>query len=169
LCKEYLFSKIPLPAEKIHHVDESQIDDTEELADSYEQDLVKTFANKSAIKLPAFDLLLLGMGPDGHTCSLFPSHPLLCETDAWVAPITDSPKPPPHRITLTLPVITNAKKIAFVVAGEEKKDVLKIVMEDPDLGLPCSLVNISGGERVYWFVDSAAAQSTVYPAKEYKL
>jgi 6-phosphogluconolactonase len=127
------------------------------------------FANRSAVKIPVFDLLLLGMGPDGHTCSLFPGHALLNETNGWVAPVTDSPKPPPNRITLTLPVITHSHKIAFYAAGGEKKDILKTIMEDPDQGLPCSLVNVAGGEKVFWFVDAAAAQNTLHPKKEYKL
>jgi 6-phosphogluconolactonase len=169
VCNEHFFSKVPLPAKNIHHIDESLISDPQELADSYEQELVKVFANKSTVKIPLFDLLLLGMGPDGHTCSLFPGHALLNETNGWVAPVTDSPKPPPNRITLTLPVVTHAHRIAFVVAGAEKKEILKTVMEEPDNGLPCSLVNVSGGEKVYWFVDSDAVQSTIYPKKEYKL
>ena len=169
ICNEYIFSKIPIPAEKIHHIDEGLIFDTQELADAYEQELVKIFAYGSAVKFPGFDLLLLGMGPDGHTCSLFPGHALLNENTRWVAPITNSPKPPPNRITLTLPVVAHAHKIAFVASGAEKKDVLKTIMEDPDQGLPCSLVNVNGGEKVYWFVDSAAAQGTLYPKKEYRL
>ncbi len=169
LCEDHLFSKLPIPHEKIHTIDEAYLDDVQELSDQYEQELVKCFANKSSVKTPAFDLLLLGMGPDGHTCSLFPGHALLNETDGWVAPITDSPKPPPKRITLLLHVVTHAHRIAYVVAGAEKKDILKTIMEDPDKGLPCSLVNIGGGEKVFWFVDHDAAQNTLYPKKEYKL
>jgi 6-phosphogluconolactonase len=169
LCNEHFFSKVSIPAEKIHTIDESLISDPQELSDSYEQELVKVFANKSSVKTPVFDLLLLGMGPDGHTCSLFPGHALLNETTGWVAPITDSPKPPPVRITLLLPVVTHAHKIAYVVAGAEKKDILKTVLEDPDKGLPCSLVNVGGGEKVFWFVDHDAAQNTLHPKKEYKL
>lgn len=169
LCDDYLFSKIDIPAENIHTINEELIGDVEALADAYEQELVRCFANKSSVKTPAFDLLLLGMGPDGHTCSLFPGHALLNETDGWVASITDSPKPPPTRITLLLHVVTHAHRIAYVVSGEEKKDILKTIMEDPDKGLPCSLVNVGGGEKVFWFVDSAAAQSTLHPKKEYKL
>lgn len=169
LCNEHFFSKVSIPAEKIHTIDESLISDPQELSDSYEQELVKVFANKSSVKTPVFDLLLLGMGPDGHTCSLFPGHALLNETTGWVAPITDSPKPPPVRITLLLPVVTHAHKIAYVVAGAEKKDILKTVLEDPDQGLPCSLVNVGGGEKVFWFVDHDAAQNTLHPKKEYKL
>lgn len=79
-----------------------------------------------ADELPRFDLLLLGMGPDGHTCSLFPGHKLLEVKDVWVAPIVDSPKPPPQRITLTLPVVNNAKNCLFAVSGESKADMVKV-------------------------------------------
>lgn len=80
------------------------------------------------------------MGPDGHTCSLFPGHELLQEKDRWVAPIEDSPKPPAKRITVSLPVLNHAHRVAFVLAGEGKQDTLAQVMDQPELGLPASLV-----------------------------
>ncbi|KRT78144.1 hypothetical protein AMK59_8095, partial [Oryctes borbonicus] len=88
-----------------------------EAAAEYIQQMEQYFQRGS---LPDFDLLLLGMGPDGHVCSLFPGHKLLDEKDVWVAPIEDSPKPPPCRITLTFPVINNARNCVFVATGEEK-------------------------------------------------
>lgn len=89
----------------------------------YIEKLEKHFG-KNAI--PEFDLLLLGMGPDGHTCSLFPGHQLLNETTSWVCAITDSPKPPPERITLTFPVINNAKCCVFAISGASKADMVKV-------------------------------------------
>jgi 6-phosphogluconolactonase len=129
LLKAELLDKIPegeaQPA--VHPIDPAHLEDTQELADQYEQTLVSSFANRDSVRLPIFDLLLLGCGPDGHTCSLFPSHPLLRETSAWVAPIEDSPKPPPRRITLTLPVVTHAVRIAFVATGAGKKEIMKSI------------------------------------------
>ncbi|TAQ87991.1 hypothetical protein B7494_g3695 [Chlorociboria aeruginascens] len=148
LLKTELLDKIPETMGKpvVHPIDVKQLDDVQELADQYEQLLVRSFASRDSVKLPIFDLLLLGCGPDGHTCSLFPGHELLRETAAWVAPIEDSPKPPPKRITLTLPVVTHGVRVAFVATGAGKKEILKEIFEQGN-GLPCALVNEGAGER----------------------
>ncbi len=165
-----LLSKLPPDAGTpiVRTIDESQLDDTQELADCYEQVLVQSFASRDSVRLPIFDLLLLGCGPDGHTCSLFPGHELLRETSAWVAPIQDSPKPPPRRITLTLPVVTHAVSVAFVATGSGKKGILKQIFDDDD-GLPCALVNQGTGDRCSWFVDNAAVEGVSFPRRGYNL
>lgn len=165
LLKAELLDKIPadLGQPRVHPIDVAHLDDAQELADQYEQTLVTSFASRDSVRLPIFDLLLLGCGPDGHTCSLFPGHELLRETNAWVAPIEDSPKPPPRRITLTLPVVTHGVKVAFVATGAGKKDIMKQIFEQPATGLPCSLVNEGAGDRSSWFVDNPAVEGVSFP------
>lgn len=170
LLKAELLDKLPsgTPQPLVHPIDVEQLDDTQELADQYEQVLVRSFASRDSVKLPIFDLLLLGCGPDGHTCSLFPGHELLRETSAWVAPIEDSPKPPPRRITLTLPVVNHAVRVAFVATGAGKKEIIREIFES-DKGLPCALVNEGTGERCSWFVDNAAVEGVSYPRRPFSL
>jgi len=169
LLKDELLSKIPteeLGEPKIFAVEEKYINDAQEMADQYEKALVSVFAARDSVKLPLFDLLLLGCGPDGHTCSLFPEHPLLRETDAWCLSISDSPKPPPKRITLSLPVVLHGSKIAFVATGGGKKDIMKKIFETEEgRALPCGLVNEGAGEKVSWFTDHAAVEGVSVPRR----
>lgn len=168
LLKEELLDKIPasLGKPKVHTINVKQLNNVQELADEYEKDLIQTFAAKDSVKFPVFDLLLLGSGPDGHTCSLFPGHELLNETEGWVLSISDSPKPPPKRITLSLPVVHAASKIAFVATGGGKKEIMeKIFDTEEGRSLPCGLVNEGGGDKVSWFCDDAALETVHYPKR----
>jgi len=123
-------------------------------ANYYEADMRRVFCNES---LPRFDLIVLGMGPDGHICSLFPKHALLREQNKWVTSLTDSPKPPPHRITFTLKVVNNAADVVFIATGKSKADMIRRATEclsTPEV--PASLVKPTNG-NVHWFMDEEAA------------
>ncbi|KAG5279232.1 hypothetical protein AALO_G00075520 [Alosa alosa] len=154
LYKNQLFSKINIPDEGILAIDPSL--PVEECAEDYTHKLNQVFPNED---VPVFDMLLLGMGPDGHTCSLFPGHPLLQETQKIIAPISDSPKPPPCRVTMTLPVVNAARSVVFVSTGGSKAPVLKEVLEGGEgPALPAARVAPSQGELL-WLVDEPAAAS----------
>jgi len=155
LSSEYLFEQVDIPAQQIYPIDASL--PVEKVADAYEKKLRQLFQAGDG-QFPSFDLILLGMGEDGHTASLFPGHPLLNESKRWVAPIFNSPKPPPERITLTLPVINQAHHVAFLVTGAGKADALSHIFqtESPPNKLPAQMVQPVNGQ-LRWFVDNAAA------------
>jgi len=111
---------------------------------------------------PVLDVCFLGIGPDGHTCSLFPGHKLLEEKRAWICPIVDSPKPPPKRVTVTLPVINHARNVAFIVKGEDKAQVLKKIIDENDVNYPPSLINPTNAKSIHWFINEAASAQLRY-------
>jgi 6-phosphogluconolactonase len=161
LAREYLFDHVDIPPHQIHALDDAL--DPAAAADNYQARLAHVFQVRDG-ELPRFDLILLGLGEDGHTASLFPHHPALDETQRWVMPIFDSPKPPPTRITLTLPILNNARHVAFLAAGAGKTEALAQVIGGnsffygrlPPDDLPAQRVRPAQGD-VTWFVDEAAA------------
>jgi 6-phosphogluconolactonase len=103
--------------------------------------------------MPVLDLALQGLGPDGHTASLFPGNPAV-EADGICVAVHDAPKPPPDRITLTVAVLRGARSIAFLATGDEKAEAVRRLLAGPDPAVPSSLL---GGERTEVIVDRAAA------------
>ena len=143
-CKS-LLNLLGVPSRNIHTINEEHINEPPKCAQDYS---AKIGSN------PQFDLILLGMGPDGHTCSLFPNHPLLDSTSI-VDYLTDSPKPPSARITLTFPVLNNSLNVIIVACGEQKSKVIKDIFE-LKLDYPAARVKNLG--NLLWFVDQDAAQ-----------
>jgi len=153
-CSEHLFNHVPIPQSNIYRINHNI--PLEECAKQYE-DMIKDFFGHEN-SFPSFDLILLGMGPDGHTASLFPGHPLLLENEKWIAYVNDSPKPPPQRITFTLPVINHAQHVAFIATGDAKKEVLAKIFHGTDTideNIPSRLVRPISN-RLQWFIDVSA-------------
>jgi 6-phosphogluconolactonase len=155
MAKETLLSKVPVPAGNIFRVPVEN-PDAMAAAEAYEGTLQKFFALGPG-EFPRLDLILLGMGPDGHTASLFPETAALREKSRlvvanWVEKLKAS------RITLTLPVLNSARYVAFLVSGSDKAAALREVLEGngPAEKYPSKLVRPTDGKLI-WFVDRAAA------------
>lgn len=101
------------------------------------------------------DVVLMGVGEDGHTASLFPGFPAVDEKRRWVVPVENAPKSPPRRLTLTLPFFNRARHVIFVACGKKKKDVLRRVWSHRGRSLPAARVRPSRGS-VEWWVDREA-------------
>jgi 6-phosphogluconolactonase len=152
---ETLFDFAPVPAQNIHRI-EAEEPDAALAAEKYEQELRFFFELESG-QMPRFDCILLGIGPDGHTASLFPETDALHETRRLVL-ANRVEKLKTFRITLTAPVFNQAALIIFLVGGREKAGVLQEILEGdyrPEL-LPAQLIRPKNG-RLLWLVDKEAA------------
>ena len=136
--------------DSIHSIDPSCIS-AKAIADHYEREL-QYLPHEDGYTV--FDIIILGMGPDGHTCSLFPDHKEVEVTSQNVTYILDSPKPPKERITLTLPVLNHAKHVFFLATGKDKAPMIKSIREKKS-AVPSARVQPQHGELI-WFVDDQA-------------
>jgi len=153
MALDTLLSKVPVPASQIFPMWSKEAS-PEEFAQQYENQLHQQFNNST----PQFDLILLGMGDDGHTASLFPGTSVLAEKEKWVQAYYLEPQQM-HRITLTAPIINQAKKILFLTYGEKKALALYEVLEGErnPTNYPSQLIQPQQGEAM-WLVDDAAAK-----------
>lgn len=140
-----LFIPAPIPVDNIHPMPVT-IRPAERAAALYEEEIRDVWGG-DGLQTPRFDLVLLGMGPDGHTASLFPHAPALAETDRLVVPVppptTTEPRVP--RLTMTLPLVNAARNVLFLVAGQGKEQALTDVMfGHPDPARPAGLVRPAG-------------------------
>ncbi len=157
MADETMLSKIPVAAGNVFRI-AAENPDAAAAAASYEQTLRKFFQLEAG-QVPTFDLILLGMGPDGHTASLFPGTAALQEKSRLVVPNWVE-KLKASRITLTLPVLNGARCVMFLVSGTDKATVLRAVLEEdvPAEQYPSKLVRPGNGKLI-WLVDRAAASS----------
>lgn len=164
MAREALLSKAAVPSENIFRIP-AEMDDTDRAAEEYSTTLREFFLKHASrtgtaplSNFPRFDLVLLGMGSDGHTASLFPHTTALNVSDR-IAASNYVEKLKTHRITLTAPTINNARNVTFVVAGEDKAEALKEVLQgddQPEL-YPSQLIHPKNG-TLLWLVDQAAAR-----------
>jgi polyphosphate glucokinase len=157
MANDALLSVAPVPAANIHRI-YGEVASAAEAASAYEDELRAVFQVTPG-ELPRFDLILLGLGPEGHTASLFPGTRALTENQFlvvsnWIGKLFAD------RITLTPPVLNNAACVMFIVSGDDKATALKAILEGPyePAQLPAQLINPTSG-RLVWLLDRAAAHS----------
>jgi 6-phosphogluconolactonase len=152
MAKAALLDRVPLPAANVHRI-RGELG-AEQAAAGCEKDLRAYFAGAAA---PAFDLVLLGMGEDGHTASLFPGNAALAETRRWAVPVETTAKAPRWRVSLSMPAISSARRAIFLVTGAGKRAVLADIGADPSAAAAKYPAAAVRAEHVLWFVDAAAA------------
>jgi len=157
MLRETLLGKIPIPQENIHPIPTGK-GSLEVFARQYEKDL-KSFFKVSKDQFPDFDLILLGIGEDGHTASLFPGSRALSERRRVTSGVVVDERRH-DRITLTLPVINHAEHVIFFVTGASKASVLKKIIAGDDPSLPASMVQPESGKLL--FVIDREASSQLY-------
>ena len=153
MANETLLTKVPVPAENIHpiHVD---VDDVATSADRYNDALLASLPNDQGA--PKFDLILLGIGDDGHTASLFPGTPILQQMQKYVDAVYVE-KFNSWRVSITYPVINAAANIFLLASGDSKAPIVKTVMFDAPPAEPYPIQRIQGQGNLCWYLDSAAA------------
>jgi 6-phosphogluconolactonase len=155
MAQETMLSKLPIPAENIHRILAEKAD-AADAATAYEQTLRECF-RPPAGEWPRFDLVLLGLGPEGHTASLFPGNTVASDPSRWVAaPWVE--KFHTYRITLTPAVLNHAAQTTFLVGGADKADIVYEVIQGVDRPeeLPAQAIRPESG-RLIWLLDRAAA------------
>ena len=153
MANEVLLSKIPIQLHQVHRMPAEKAD-RDAASQDYTLEMQRVFGTNG---IPAFDLIQLGMGPEGHTASLFPHQQSLREQERLVMPVS-VPKPPPPRLTFTPPLLNAARHVLFLVTGSEKAGAVQAVLEGPyqPEEYPTQLVRPAAGE-VTWMLDTAAA------------
>jgi 6-phosphogluconolactonase len=157
-AREALLDHIPVDKSLVHAMpasDGPDGDDPEAAAERYAAELASA-ARPGTARLPHFDVVLLGVGEDGHVASVFPEHPVVYETRP-VSAVRGSPKPPPVRITLTLPALCTAEEVWLLAAGPGKADAVAMALAGGGGPVQVPASGVHGVERTFWLLDRSAA------------
>ena len=153
LVRECLLNHVDIPKNNVHRIDTEEAT-LEMAAEKYEEE-IRNFFGIEGERIPEFDLIMLGIGEDGHTASLFPGASSLKEKQRLTIPVI-AEKSPYKRISLTLPVLANAQRIMFLVTGSEKSGIVREIVEESESRLPASLVR-RRARSVHLIMDGGAA------------
>ncbi|MBT3150708.1 6-phosphogluconolactonase [Streptomyces sp. CHD11] len=162
-AREALLDAVPLDPKRVHAMpasDGPHGSDVDAAAAAYAEELAA-----AGDPVPDFDVLMLGVGPDTHVASLFPEHPAVRESQRTVVGVHGAPKPPPTRVTLTLPAIRAAREVWLLAAGEDKAEAAAIALSGAgEIQAPAA--GAQGRSRTLWLLDAAAASQlprALYP------
>ncbi len=155
MVKESLFDRIPIPSENIYRI-QAELSDHQKSAELYQQTIIETLP-KNEEDVPVFDLILLGIGSDGHIASLFPNTPVLSEMKSFVRPVY-IPRLDTWRLSITYPVINNAKNIFILAAGANKADIIADVLGGTNKDVIYPVQRIQPKGSLFWYLDKAAAK-----------
>lgn len=159
LARQALLDTVPLDPSRVHAMpasDGPDGDDPEAAAARYAAELAAAARPEDHGAAPAFDICLLGVGPDGHVASLFPGQPAVYEQDRTAVAVRGAPKPPPTRITLTLPVIQGSREVWAVVSGADKAAAVTMALSGAGT-TQVPAAGASGRDRTLWLLDRDAA------------
>lgn len=150
-ARQDLLDPLEVPPHRVHEMPAADSGmSLDEATDAYADELRSKGSG-------SFDVLFLGLGPDGHIASLFPGSTQVSVDDRIAVAVPDSPKPPPERVSLTLPALNRSRAVWFVVAGEEKADAVRRSLAGGDVATaPAS--GVVGSEETVWWLDRAAAR-----------
>jgi 6-phosphogluconolactonase len=158
-ARRALFDHVPVDPTRVHPIaasDGACGDDPDAAAAAYAEMLARSALPEDRGSVPSFDICLLGLGSEGHTASVFPESPAVYETERSVVAVRDCPKPPPTRITMTLPTIRRAHDVWLMTAGESKADAVALALSGAgEVRLP--VAGARGRRRTLWLLDRGAA------------
>ena len=154
-----LLNHVPVNPNRVHQMpaaDEHWLDDPDGAAEAFARELAGLASPEDHGPVPRFDVCLLGVGEEGHTASIFPSSPAVYETERTVVGVHNCPKPPPTRVSLTLPAIRRSDEVWLLTTGEAKAAVVAMALSGAgEVQIPAA--GARGQRRTLWILDRAAA------------
>ncbi len=155
-AREALLDAVRPEPTRVHAMPADHGQGAEQAAADYAADLAKAAQPGDALGVPVFDLMMFGVGPDGHVASLFPEQPALHERNRSVVAVHGAPKPPPTRITMTMPVLSRTAEVWFVVSGHDKASAVRLALSGAgEMQIPAA--GPKGRSRTLWLLDNDAA------------